>query len=268
MTNLTKLIYVRRFLAVYFLMVMAFLFSIRQLVYLTPGPTVMPSLIFMEWFGRATESHLTIVFLLAIVSALIFFTGRLQQIAAFGMYLSLIFLIQANTLLMEIHYTYLGYLLLAFVLSPNFQKDGGEFQQKWADRFSLAVFYALGISFTYLGLVKLLYPHYYTDRLADFLLSVPDAHPHNVGIFDFLNRFLRAHLSPSLKISLGLAGAIGELLILPLILFRKTRIVAHFLLLAVILYIGVLVNYWHISLMLLIFQVAALDVNDWPLKSQ
>lgn len=265
MNNVLKLIYVRRATGIYFLFILAFLFVMREEVYFSPGETVVPSLSFIRLFGCATEVQIYFAFIVSSLAAILFTFGFLQQITALIMFLALNFLIQANTLLMEIHYTYLGWMLLVFVFSPTFKPLAS--LEWWADRVTLMALYALGISFTYLGIVKLTYSSYYGPSLINFLFSIPDAHPHNVGYFNFLNLFLKNHLPDSLKIILGLAGAAAEFVILPLVIFKQTRPLAHLLVFLVLLFIMFFVNYWHISLLMMIFQAMALDVNQLRVSS-
>lgn len=272
MNNLKKLIFIRAAVGLYYLLILALLLSIRKMIYFTPGKSIIPTIIFRNLFDAATSTQLSFAFVFASVAALLFILGFVQQIAAVTMYLALLFFVHANTLLMEIHYTYLGWLLLVFALSPQFTTKFKNAEHEailhwWANQLTTMALFALGISFSYLGLVKLLYPAYYKADLANFLLAIPDAHPHLIGPFDFLNTFLRTHLSDNFKILLGLAGAVAELVIFPLICFRKLRFLAHVLVFAVLLYIGILVNYWHIALLMLIFQITAFDINPKKLKT-
>ncbi|MFA6237043.1 MAG: hypothetical protein WC635_06915 [Bacteriovorax sp.] len=267
MNNINKLICIRALMGMYFLYLLLSFFQISELLYLTPDAPSSPSFFFQIVTDQLSQWQVNGIIVLASVASLFFIVGIFQQLCALVMYTSLIVLIHANFLLMEIHYTYLGWMLAVFIFSPRFTNKYQDEDHRislnwWADKLSTSSLVVFGFSYTFLGIVKLKYSYYYSPLLSDFLFSIPDAHPHNPSYFNFLNNFLRERLGDSAKILLGLSGAWAEAITLPLILFKRTRVVAFTLIFFVLCYISVLINYWNITMVLAIFQLMATDLNS------
>ena len=266
MNNVNKLTIVRLLLGIYFVYLLIFLFQIKELVYLNPDAPSAPTYFFNSLIGQLSEIQINSIFALASMASLLFVFGIFQQLNAILMYLSLLVLIHANFLLMEIHYTYLGWMLVVFFCTPQFTNNYLNDTHKlklnwWADKLTYSAMFVLGASFTFLGIVKLKYPYYYSPVLSDFLFSAQNAHPHNIGQFNFLNNFLKQNLSDEMKIALGLMAAWVETITLPLLLLKRTRRLALMLIFLVLLYISFFINYWNITLVMMLFLLMATDLR-------
>jgi hypothetical protein len=114
-----------------------------------------------------------------------------------------------------------------------------------------------------LGLAKLFYDnHYFNPEVAKFLFHLKDAriHYHNflystsAAVFDYLPGWIQSGFST--------ASALIEFLVLPLGLFRKTRPVAIVFSVCIFLFIGVVMNYVNIALLMFLFMMLGIDFSQ------
>jgi hypothetical protein len=258
--NHLKFNYLRVLFGLYFIVLMFQFFFAREFLFNPLFPIARWREIPSPLLSMVGSIHFEVFWTASLLAGILFTIGFIPQICSFIMYFYLCCLFNDNLYLMEIHYFFLLWTLLAYTFYPT-NKNIREIN--FTKIFTLISWLVFIFSMGMLGLAKLFYDkHYFTSDVANFLFHLKDAriHYHNflykmsAAFFDFLPNWLQTTFSTS--------AAVLEFLVLPLGLFKRTKPVAIIFSLCIFLFIGLVMNYINIAILMFLFMMLGIDFSQ------
>ena len=258
--NQLKFSYLRVLFGLYFIALMFQFFFAKDFLFNPLFPISRWREIPSPLLSMVGSIHFEVFWGISLLAGILFTFGLLQQICAFIMYAYLCCLFNDNLYLMEIHYFFFLWALLAFTFYPT-NKNIREIN--FTKIFTLVSWFVFIFSMGMLGLAKLFYDnHYFSPEVAKFLFHLKEARIHyqnflygaSAAVFDYLPSWIQTTLST--------LSALLEFLVLPLGLFRKTRPGAIVFSLFVFLFIGVVMNYVNIAILMFLFMMLGIDFSQ------
>ncbi len=257
--NHLKFIYLRVCFGFYYILLLLHFLNIKDVILINPSGPAWKALN-SPWIFTLTHNHFNLFISLAFISAVFFTLGIATQVFSFFMYLYLFCILNSNLYLVEVHYYFLNWALLAFCFYPEKISSSGFNFPKIFTKVSWLVFiFSMGL----LGFAKLIYQDAYVSaKAAHFLFHLKDSRLHysNFLYSYFATGFDRTPISYQTLISIAAGWA--EFLILPLGLFKLTRKLAIALAIIVFVFIAIIMNYVNIAVLMGLFLSLGIDLAE------
>lgn len=236
------------------------LFSNQGMV---PDASINPALIFPNPFWYFDSPKAIEIFLIVLIaSAAMFAVGIFRHLNAILLWIGVVFLLNRNTLIADVRFGYLGWMLLATLAVPKGEPLSvmrkGFPTWEFPKPLCIGAWVIFAITYSASGLVKLSHPLWREGTALQFILSGPDAHIWWLqSILLMLPLWLIKFLTWA---TLGM-----EILCAPLCIWNYTRRIAWFGLTLMHLGILLVLPLFDLTATILIFHMFVFD-SRWLFK--